>query len=114
MPELLELRDPVVRTTRAGEQVRRSPARDDVTGFRAALAVVALAIADDAFIHPEPGVAAVDHLVSGFVPLAVAAVLIGIAPRLCPLVRGWLAILAGALAITGGVADGVRHIAIDR
>ena len=100
--------------TRAGEQVRRSPARDDVTGFRAALAVVALAVADDAFIHPEPGVAAGDHLVSGFVPLAVAAVLIGIAPRLCALVRGWLAIFAGALAITGGVADGVRHIAIDR
>ena len=28
--------------------------------------------------------------------------------------RGWLAIFAGALAITGGVTDGVRHIAVDR
>ena len=47
-------------------------------------------------------------------PLAGAALLIAIAPRLCDLVRGWLAIFAGALAITGGITDGVRHIAVDR
>ena len=54
--------------------------RDGVTVFRAALAVVALAVADDAFIHPEPGVAAGDHLASGLVPLALAALLIVVAP----------------------------------
>ena len=46
--------------------------RDGVALFRAALAVVMVAVADDAFIHPEPGVAAGDHLASGLVPLACA------------------------------------------
>ena len=113
MPELLQLREPSARTTARGERAA-PPARDDVTVFRAALAVVALAVADDAFIHPEPGVTAGDHFASGLVPLAGAALLIAIAPRLCTVVRGWLAIFAGALAITGGATDGVRHIAVDR
>ena len=113
MPEVLELRDPVVSATPPGERGPESPARD-VAAFRAALAVVALAVADDAFIHPEPGVTAGDHVASGLVPLAGAALLIAIAPRLCTVVRAWLAIFAGALAITGGVTDGVRHIAVDR
>ena len=114
MPELLQIRDPVVHTTVPGERVGGPPARDGVTVFRAALAVIALAVADDAFIHPEPGVAAGDHVASGLVPLAVAGLLIVVAPRLCDQVRGWTAIFAGALAIVGGVTDGVRHIAVDR
>ena len=73
-----------------------------------------VAVADDAFIHPEPGVAAADHLASGLVPLACAALLIALAPRLPDLLRGWLAIFAGALSIVGGVTDGVRHIVVDR
>ena len=114
MPEVLEHRDPVVRPTAPGARAAAPPARNDVTVFRAALAVVALAVADDAFIHPEPGVTAGDHLASGLVPLAGAALLIAIAPRLCTVVRAWLAIFVGALAIVGGVTDGVRHIAVDR
>ena len=47
--------------------------RDGVAAFRAALAVVMVAVADDAFVHPEPGVSASDHLASGLVPLALAA-----------------------------------------
>ena len=76
--------------------------------------MIAIAVADDAFIHPEPGVAAGDHIVSGLVPLTAAVLLIVIAPRLRNQVRGWTAILVGALAIVGGVTDGVRHIAVDR
>ena len=50
--------------------------------FRMALALVALAVVDDAFVHPELGTAAADHLVSGGIPLAVAvAVALGY-PRL--------------------------------
>ena len=113
MPELLQFRDPIAHTTARGERAA-APGRDDVAVFRAALAVVALAVADDAFIHPEPGVTAGDHLASGLVPLVGTALLIAIAPRLCTVVRGWLAIFAGALAITGGATDGVRHIAVDR
>src|SRR4051812_5840908 len=88
--------------------------RSELGLFRAALAVVALAVADDAFIHSEPGVAATDHLASGQVPLALAALLIGVAPRLTALARGWLAIFAGALAIVGGATDGVRDVIVDR
>jgi uncharacterized protein len=88
--------------------------RDGVAAFRAALAVVMVAVADDAFIHPEPGVSAGDHLASGLVPLACGALLIVVARRLPDLVRGWLAIFAGALAILGGATDGVRHVLVDR
>ena len=114
MPDVLELPDPVVRTTAPGERAPDSPERDDVTVFRAALAVIALAVADDAFIHPEPSVTAGDHLASGLVPLSLAALLIGLAPRLSGVLRGWLAISTGGLAIVGGATDGIRHIAVDR
>jgi len=82
--------------------------------FRVALAFVALAVADDAFVHPEPGMAARDHLVSGLVPLTVAALLALAYPRLRAGARGATAIVAGVLALTAGVADGVRHVAVDR
>ena len=114
MPELLQIRTPVVHPTVPDKRAAEPSARDGVTVFRAALAVIALAVADDAFIHPEPGVAAGDHIVSGLVPLTAAVLLIVIAPRLCNQVRGWTAIFVGALAIVGGVTDGVRHIALDR
>ena len=113
MPELLELRDPVVRPTAAAERTAAAP-REDVTVFRAALVVVAIGVADDAFFHAEPGVTAGDHLVSGVVPLAVAALLIALAPRLGGMVRGWLAIFAGTLAIVAGATDGVRPAIVDR
>jgi uncharacterized protein len=86
----------------------------EVAAFRAALAVVGIAIIDDAFIHPEPGARAGDHLASGLVPLAVLALLIAVAPRLPDLLRGWLAIFMGALAITAGAADGIRPVVVDR
>jgi uncharacterized protein len=88
--------------------------RDGVAAFRAALAVVMVAVADDAFIHPEPGVTAADHLAGGLVALALAALLIAVARRLPDLVRGWLAIFVGALAIVGGATDGVRHVLVER
>ena len=88
--------------------------RGEIGVFRAALAVVMLAVADDAFFHPEAGVAATDHLASGLVPLACGALLIAFAPRLPGVARGWLAIFAGSLAIVGGATDGVRHVVVDR
>ena len=63
------LGSPGATTARSNGQAHPRP-RADVAIVRAALAVVALAIADDAFVHPEPGVAAADHLVSGLVPPA--------------------------------------------
>jgi uncharacterized protein len=78
------------------------------------MAVVALAIADDSFAHPESGTSAGDHLTSGLVPLAVAAVLALADPRLRPGLRGTVAFVCGMLALTAGVVDGFRHVAIDR
>ena len=86
--------------------------RGEVTAFRVALAVVALAVVDDAYVDPELGVTAGDHIVSGLVPLALIALLIGSANRLPNSLRGWFAIFAGALAIVGGATDGVRHIIV--
>ena len=88
--------------------------RSEVTIFRAALAVVALAVVADAYFSPKLGVAAGDHIVSGLVPLALVALLIATADRFPSLLRGWLAVFVGALAIVGGISDGVRHILVDR
>jgi uncharacterized protein len=120
MLEVLHLRTPVTpehEIARADGVVPRHltiGSQDGVAVFRSALSVVALAVVDDAYLEPEPGVAAGDHVVSGLLPLAVIALLIAGANRLPALHRGWLAIFAGALAIVGGVTDGVRHIVVDR
>ena len=52
------------------------------TVFRAATAALALHVADDRFIHPQPGTSAGDHLVSGLVPLALLALAFWAFPRL--------------------------------
>ena len=84
--------------------------RDEVGVFRAALTVVMVAVAHDAFVDRAPGVALTDHLASGLVPLAFAALLIGLAPRMPGLLLGWLAVFTGALAIVGGATDGGRPV----
>jgi hypothetical protein len=120
MPEVLHLRAPAARkgsSPRRGRGLAGHLALmpgGDVVAFRAALAVVGLAVIDDAFVDPEPGVRAGDHIVSGLVPLAVTVLLIAAANRMPSLLRGWLAIFTGALAITAGVTDGVRHLVVDR
>src|SRR4051812_37447094 len=55
-------------------------ARSEVGLARLAIGVVALHVADDSFVQPNPGTSAIDHLVGGLVPLALlvaAAVLYG-------------------------------------
>lgn len=91
---------------------RTAPARDG-TAFRVAVAGVALYVIDDAFVHPERGVAAGDHVLSGAVPLALLAVSALVYPRLRAGARAAVALVVGALAVTAGVADGVRHAAVD-
>jgi hypothetical protein len=122
MPELLD------RPARAPAPARPAPApgkppastggrvagRRETRALRAAMAVIALAIVDSSFVHPEPGTSAGDHLASGLVPLAIAAVLALTYPRLRPGLRGTVALVCGVLALTAGVVDGFRHVAIDR
>ena len=70
---------------------------------RIALGIVALHVADDAFLQPNPGTSAADHLANGLVPIAL---LVGVAivyPRLRAGLRGALALAFGVLALTTGV-----------
>lgn len=82
--------------------------------FRAAIAVAGLAVLDDAFVHPEQGTSAGEHLVGGLVPVAIAIGLAIAYPRLRAGLRGAAAIACGLLALTAGVADGFRHVLVDR
>jgi hypothetical protein len=81
---------------------------------QAALAVIALAVLDDAFVHREPGTSIADHLASGLVPAAVALALAVVYPGRRPGVRALIALVCGSLAIVAGIVDGLRHILIDR
>jgi hypothetical protein len=93
---------------------RRVAGRRETLVFRAAMAVVAIALVDDAFVHPEIGTSARDHLASGLIPLTIAALLALAYPRLRAGMRAAAALACGALAVTAGMVDGFRHVAIDR
>ncbi|HWL33565.1 MAG TPA: alpha/beta fold hydrolase [Gaiellaceae bacterium] len=74
---------------------------------RSALAVVALHVADDNFLQPEPGTSPTDHLAGGLLPIALLAAAAYAYPRLRAGARGALALSVGTLAITIGVASGL-------
>jgi hypothetical protein len=118
MPELFELR-----ADRTAQDRRRAPTPDapPVTAnrvatlpFRLALAAAALWVLDDAFWHREPGTAVGDHIISGLVPVALAALLALAYPHLKAGARAVAAITGGLLMIAAGVADGYRHVVVDR
>jgi uncharacterized protein len=88
--------------------------RHETLVFRLAMAAAALWVLDDAFWHREPASAVGDHLASGLVPVALAALLALAYPRLRPGARAVAALTAGPLMIVAGVVDGVRHVAVDR
>ena len=119
MPEVLHLRAPAApegasarRGTGLGH-LARIP-RGNVAAFRAALAVVGLAVIDDAFVNPEPGSGPATTSSAGSCHSPSSWPLIAAANRLPSLLLGWLAIFTGALALTAGITDGVRHILVDR
>jgi uncharacterized protein len=125
MPEVLYLRwrGPLrgVRGAPARETARpratrgpRLAGRAETLAFRLAMAAAAMWVVDDAFWHRELGTAVGDHLVSGLVPVALAALLAFTYPRLRPGARAIAALTAGPLLIVAGVVDGFRHVAVDR
>jgi hypothetical protein len=93
---------------------RAVASRRETLVFRFAMAAAALWVLDDAFWHREPGTSVADHLASGLVPVALAALLAFAYPRLRAGARALAALTAGSLMIVAGVADGVRHVAVDR
>jgi dienelactone hydrolase len=70
---------------------------------RLALGVAALHVVDDAFLQPEPGTAAVDHLWGGLLQVALLALFAWAYPRLRAGLRATLAICVGALTAVMGI-----------
>jgi hypothetical protein len=68
-----------------------------------ALGAVALHVADDNYLQPEPGTSPLDHLASGLVPIGILAAVAALYPRLRAGARAALALTFGALGITFGV-----------
>jgi uncharacterized protein len=77
---------------------------------RIALAVNALAVADDAFVHREPGTVVSDHLASGLIPIAIALLLATAYPRMRRGLRALTSLACGALGIVAGTVEGLRHV----
>jgi uncharacterized protein len=78
-------------------------ARREVALALLGIALIAIHIADDSFIQPQPGTSAGDHLVSGLVPLAALALAAWAYPRLRGGRRGALALTIGVLGIATGI-----------
>jgi hypothetical protein len=97
----------------APARLRAGATHTEIRLFRIAMAVVAIAVVDDAFVHREPGTSAGDHLLGAAVPVAVALGLVLAYPHLRAGLRGFAALTSGALAVTAGVADGVAHVVVD-
>ena len=70
---------------------------------RAAIGVIALHVADDNFLQPQPGTSAADHLVSGLIPLAVLALAAWGYPRLRAGFRATVALVIGGFGIVTGI-----------
>ena len=118
MPELLIA--PSETRHRAGD-VRRKTGTADRSRRPAgpalaygALALIALYVVDDNALHAEPGTSLGDHLASMLIPLALLLAVALAHARVRAGLRAVLALTIGALAVTAGVADGFRHVAVDR
>ena len=70
--------------------------------FLLGVGVIALHAIDDNFAQPQAGTVASDHLVSGFVPLAVLAFAAWVFPRLSGGRQGALALVLGVLGLAAG------------
>jgi len=81
---------------------RRALRRESAV-FRLGILVIAVHVLDDSFVQPQPGTSAGDHLVSGFVPLAVLGLAAWAYPRLRGGRRGAIALAFGLLGIVAGV-----------
>ena len=67
------------------------------------VAVIAVHIADDNFLQPQPGTSAREHLASGLVPLALLALAAVMYPRLSGCGRAAVALTLGVFGVVAGV-----------
>ena len=91
----------VGRRTRLPLAAKVTSARLDVRLFTGATAILAAHAAVDSFVAPEPGTRPGDHLLGGFVSLALLALAAVVYPRLPAGGRAALAAVFGVLALEG-------------
>jgi len=90
-----------------GSRLARLSSTRESTVALGALGITALHIADDSFLHPEPGTSASDHLPSGLIPLAAVAVAVVAYRRSRAGIRATIALVVGLLALViGGTSAG--------
>ena len=77
-------------------------ARTEAGVFRLAAGVVALHVADDNFLQPNPGMSPADHP-AGLIPLGLLVAAIWLYPRLRAGARATIALLSGYLGLLGGI-----------
>ena len=82
--------------------------RRDAAAY-AALALIAVHVADDNFFQPQPGTSASGHLVSGLVPLAVLALVAASYGRMREGLRAVVAICVGAFAIVAAAGEAMYY-----
>jgi uncharacterized protein len=85
---------------------RRAALRRELRLFVLGVAVIALHVVDDAFVQPQPGTSAGDHVVSGLVPLA----LLGLAAWAYPLLRGARRAATALLVGLSGIVIGIEAV----
>jgi dienelactone hydrolase len=89
--------------TRKAAAARVAAALRTETGLaRAGIAIVALHVADDNFLQPNPGTSAADHVVSGLVPLALLLAAGLLYPSIRAGARGAIALFAGLFGVLAG------------
>jgi uncharacterized protein len=70
---------------------------------RVGMGVVAVHVADDTFLQPQPGTSAGDHLASGLIPIGVLVTVAAFYPRLRPGLRASLAATIGIFGVVVGI-----------
>ncbi len=83
----------------------RATARTEAGLAGIATGLLALHVADDSFLQPQPGTTAADHLVSGLVPLALLVVFLARYGRLRPGGRAAIAIATGLFGMAAGAGE---------
>jgi len=83
--------------------VSRLAAVSEATVVRVALGAVALHVADDSFLKPQPGTSASDHLAGGLVPIAVLVLAAWAYPRRRAGERAAIALGLGLFGIVVGI-----------
>jgi uncharacterized protein len=97
-----------VSSTRRMVEAARAVRRETALAW-VGLALIGVHVADDNFLQPQPGTSASDHLVSGFVPLALVLTAMAAYRLLRNGFRAAVAITFGAFGVVMGAGEPVYY-----